>query len=359
MLRFGLRHRGRATTQRSLGCHRGIVACTWYRAAVVRALVQVLYKHLGAIFYGGRGDTRARATENLFQPLLLPPFFASCLVEYLETEIQNIVQPAMPPVINSFDVLMNRPVDLLPSPDLSQDEGQSPGATSGVDLRHAPRARQQEAARVDAAFPQCRAQQIGGRASRATRAVGGVGNSAPRPRGDTRLHGRVQILPGPAEQCAKRPQPVWSAGSPACYRPGGRDIRVVTDDAVRIAIAQGRAPPPRLVRGGRPQQFCVRLAVEEVFVHHQRATAVPVPRGAESVRKLKGHEVVRVRVGPLHVCAFRVPQSRATTTNRGSHVRRQRQVTLYHLSPVPGADWRRERRASQESVPRRFNTRHR
>jgi hypothetical protein len=91
MPRFGLRRRGRATTQRALRCHRGIAACTWYRAAVVRAVVQVLYKHLGAIFFGGRGDTRARATETLFQPLLLPPFFASCLVDYLETEIQNRV----------------------------------------------------------------------------------------------------------------------------------------------------------------------------------------------------------------------------------------------------------------------------
>jgi hypothetical protein len=96
MPRFGLRRRGRATTQRALGCHRGITACTWYRAAVVRALVQVLYKHLGAIFFGDRGDTRARATENLFQPLLLPPFFASCLVDYLETEIQNTLAENRP-----------------------------------------------------------------------------------------------------------------------------------------------------------------------------------------------------------------------------------------------------------------------
>jgi hypothetical protein len=88
MSRFGLRRRGRATTQRALGCHRGIAACTRYRDAVVRALV-LLYKHVGAIYFGGRGDTRARATENLFQPLLLPPLFASCLVDYLETEIQN------------------------------------------------------------------------------------------------------------------------------------------------------------------------------------------------------------------------------------------------------------------------------
>jgi hypothetical protein len=89
MSRVGLRRRGRASTQRALGCHRGIAACTWYRAAVARALVQVLYKHLGAIFFGGRGDTGARATENLFQPLLLPPLLAPCLVDYLETEIQN------------------------------------------------------------------------------------------------------------------------------------------------------------------------------------------------------------------------------------------------------------------------------
>jgi hypothetical protein len=89
MLRSGLRRRGRATTQRALACHRGISACTRYRTAVVRALVQILYKHLGAIFVGGRGDTRARATENIFQPLLLPPLFASCLEDYLETEIQN------------------------------------------------------------------------------------------------------------------------------------------------------------------------------------------------------------------------------------------------------------------------------
>jgi hypothetical protein len=90
MSRFGLRRRGRATTQRALGCHRGIAACTWYRAAVVRALVQVLYKHLGVIFFGGRGDTRAGATENLVQPLILPPLFASCLVDYLETEKNSI-----------------------------------------------------------------------------------------------------------------------------------------------------------------------------------------------------------------------------------------------------------------------------
>jgi hypothetical protein len=89
MLRSGLRRRGRASTQRALYFHRGIAACTRYRVAVVRALVQILYKHLGAIFFGVRGDTRARATENLFQPLLLPPLFASCLLDYLETEIQN------------------------------------------------------------------------------------------------------------------------------------------------------------------------------------------------------------------------------------------------------------------------------
>jgi hypothetical protein len=89
MLRSGLRRRGRATSQHALACHRGITACTRYRAAVVRALVQTLYKHLGAIFFGGRGgSTRARATETLFQ-LLLPPLFASCLVDYLEIEIQN------------------------------------------------------------------------------------------------------------------------------------------------------------------------------------------------------------------------------------------------------------------------------
>jgi hypothetical protein len=35
MLRSGLHHRGRATTQRALACHRGIAACTRYRAAVV------------------------------------------------------------------------------------------------------------------------------------------------------------------------------------------------------------------------------------------------------------------------------------------------------------------------------------
>jgi hypothetical protein len=89
MLRSGLRSRGRATTQRAMGCHRGIAACTRYRAAVVRAVVQILYRHLGAIFFGGRGDTRARATESIFHPLLLPPLFASCLVDFLETEIQN------------------------------------------------------------------------------------------------------------------------------------------------------------------------------------------------------------------------------------------------------------------------------
>jgi hypothetical protein len=56
---------------------------------MVRALVQILYKHHGAIYFGGRGDKRAQATENLFQHLLLPPLFASCLVDYLETEIQK------------------------------------------------------------------------------------------------------------------------------------------------------------------------------------------------------------------------------------------------------------------------------
>jgi hypothetical protein len=83
MLCSGLRRRGRATTQRALDCHRDIAACTRYRAAVVRAVVQILYRHLGAIFFGGRGDTRARATENIFQPLLLPPLFASFLMDYL------------------------------------------------------------------------------------------------------------------------------------------------------------------------------------------------------------------------------------------------------------------------------------
>jgi hypothetical protein len=58
---------------------------------VGRALVQVLCKLLGAIFFGGRGDTRARATENIFQPLVLPTLFAPCLVDYLETEIQNTI----------------------------------------------------------------------------------------------------------------------------------------------------------------------------------------------------------------------------------------------------------------------------
>jgi hypothetical protein len=72
MLRSGLRRRGRATMQRVLASHRGVAACTRYRAAVVGALVQMLYKHLAAIFFGGRGDTRARAMENHFQPLLIP-----------------------------------------------------------------------------------------------------------------------------------------------------------------------------------------------------------------------------------------------------------------------------------------------
>jgi hypothetical protein len=87
MSSVGLRRRSRATTQRALGCHRGIAACTWYRAAVARALVQVLYKRLGAIFFGGRGDTRAWATVDLFHPLPFP--LAPCLVDYVETEIQN------------------------------------------------------------------------------------------------------------------------------------------------------------------------------------------------------------------------------------------------------------------------------
>jgi hypothetical protein len=89
MLHSGLRRRGRATTQRALAFYRGIADCTRYRAVVERALVQILYKTLGAIFFGGWGDTRARATEMIFQPLLLRSSFASCLMDYLETGIQN------------------------------------------------------------------------------------------------------------------------------------------------------------------------------------------------------------------------------------------------------------------------------
>jgi hypothetical protein len=74
----------------------------------------------------------------------------------------------------------------------------------------------------------------GGRASRATRAIGGVGDCAQRPRGAARRHGRLRIPPGRAEQSAKRPPPVWAAGSPAFNRSGGREIRGVADDAVRL-----------------------------------------------------------------------------------------------------------------------------
>jgi hypothetical protein len=73
MLRSGLRRRGRTATQGALACNRGTAACPRYRAAVVRAVVPILYRHLSAIFFGRRGDKRVRATENLSQLLLLPP----------------------------------------------------------------------------------------------------------------------------------------------------------------------------------------------------------------------------------------------------------------------------------------------
>jgi hypothetical protein len=97
MLCSGLRRPVRTATQRALACHRGSAACTRYHAAVVRALVQILCKHLGPIFFVGRGDTRARATENLFQPLLLSPLFASCLLDYLKTEKQDTPNFIRPP----------------------------------------------------------------------------------------------------------------------------------------------------------------------------------------------------------------------------------------------------------------------
>jgi hypothetical protein len=78
MLPSGLRRRTRATTQRALACHRGIAACTRYRAVVVRALVQILYKHRGAIFFGGWGDTRARATETFYSLCFFP--LLTCLI---------------------------------------------------------------------------------------------------------------------------------------------------------------------------------------------------------------------------------------------------------------------------------------
>jgi hypothetical protein len=39
--------------------------------------------------------------------------------EFVVDVASRVVQPATPPVINAFDVLMNHPVDFLPSPDLS------------------------------------------------------------------------------------------------------------------------------------------------------------------------------------------------------------------------------------------------
>jgi hypothetical protein len=78
MLRSELRRRGRATTQRALACHRGIAACTRYRAAAVRALAQILCKQLGANFFGGRGDAGAGATEISFCPCFFP--FFTCRV---------------------------------------------------------------------------------------------------------------------------------------------------------------------------------------------------------------------------------------------------------------------------------------
>jgi hypothetical protein len=38
--------------------------------------------------------------------------------EFVVDAAARVEQPATPPVINAFDVLMNRPVDFLPSPDL-------------------------------------------------------------------------------------------------------------------------------------------------------------------------------------------------------------------------------------------------
>jgi hypothetical protein len=39
--------------------------------------------------------------------------------EFAVDAASRVVQSATPPVINAFSVLMNRPVDFLPSPDLS------------------------------------------------------------------------------------------------------------------------------------------------------------------------------------------------------------------------------------------------
>jgi hypothetical protein len=82
VLRSGLRRRGRATTQRALACHRGIAACTRYRAAVVRVFVQIIYKHLGALFSGGRGDARARATKKPFPAYASSPFLLALLYSH-------------------------------------------------------------------------------------------------------------------------------------------------------------------------------------------------------------------------------------------------------------------------------------
>jgi hypothetical protein len=40
-------------------------------------------------------------------------------LEFVVDTAARVVQPATPPVINAFDVLMNRPVEFLPSSDLS------------------------------------------------------------------------------------------------------------------------------------------------------------------------------------------------------------------------------------------------
>jgi hypothetical protein len=69
--------------------HRGIAACTRYRAAVTSALVHYYIDTSAPYPLWPGGPTRARTTETLFQPLLLPPLFASRLVDYLETEKQN------------------------------------------------------------------------------------------------------------------------------------------------------------------------------------------------------------------------------------------------------------------------------
>jgi hypothetical protein len=89
MLRSGLRRRGRATSQHALACHRGITACTRYRAAVVRALVQHYINTSAPYSLVAGGEAQEHGQRKPFSSCSFPLCLPLCLVDYLEIEIQN------------------------------------------------------------------------------------------------------------------------------------------------------------------------------------------------------------------------------------------------------------------------------